>query len=146
MLSYIKRQKIIKKIILFAVIVGGVLGLALPASPTQVVAADDIDICSIGGGCVGNLDGADDLSGGDSMSRIIEVINFVANFLIYLVAGISVLYIILGAWFIISGLGDGPTYEKGLKTLKNAVLGLILALLARELVQFVVALIEDAKN
>lgn len=133
MLNTMERRSFIKKIILWAVIAGGLIALFVPRLAGSVYAADVIDPCDLGG-CVTDLEN----SNGDAESTIVNLIINIAKIMIGIVAALSVLYIILGAFFIITGLGgDGPTYEKGLKIFKNAILGLVLALLAFTIVSLI---------
>lgn len=130
----ILRVFVIKKIILFAVIFAGIFALFFPMFSNNAYAADSVsNVCGLGfnQSCVGTV------SGSGSDTAVNWILN-IAQWLTGIVVAVSVLYIILGAWFIIVGVGgDGPTYEKGLKVLKNAVFGLVMALLAFTIVYFI---------
>jgi len=149
MLTYTKRNKFIKKIILWSVVFGGLISLFIPTLATsQVVASENVDICGLGGsnGCISEVKDTKGLEGKEAIEKIAKVVGYVAKILVYIAVAISVIYIILGAWWMIVGLGDGPTYEKGLKTLKNAVLGLVVAMLAGWLINIIVGFVESLKK
>jgi hypothetical protein len=127
------KKKFIKTAIFIAVVMGGVLAILFPliTQSSVSVSANPCDIHP--SGCIEGIS----RSRGDVEGLITIILN-IASILTMIVMAVTVVYIILGAWFIIVGVGgDGPTYEKGLKVIKNAVLGLVIAVLAFSIVTLI---------
>lgn len=69
---------------------------------------------------------------------IVDVILNIANILLGIVTALSVIMLIYGAFIWVTGFGaDGDGESKGKGIVKNAIVGLIIALLAYTIVAFV---------
>jgi Type IV secretion system pilin len=78
--------------------------------------------------------GIDGLTGTDGIQGAIRG---AANFLVLIIASVSVIYLIFGAYKMISDSGDGAEFKKGKESVKNAIIGLIIALLAFSIISLV---------
>jgi hypothetical protein len=103
--------------------------------------------------CVGNasLPGCDKNKGfgnifkfgtGDTQTQLQTLISNVAGVLISLIAAVSVIYLILGAYSMISDNGDGKGYKDGLARVKYAILGLVVALLSFFIVSTIIGFVK----
>jgi hypothetical protein len=90
------------------------------------------DIICQGGDCLdfgGRLDGPE---------GIVFALIQIAALLTYLAVGLSVLMIVIGGIFFISDLGGGDRADKGKAIIKNALIGLLIAILAYTVISFLV--------
>jgi hypothetical protein len=134
--SYNSRTKLIKKIIFWSAIIGGFLALIFAPSGVSSF-AQPINVCeAVGGGCV---DGLDEVETG--REAIVDTILIIVRWLIYVSVGLSVLFIVIGAYFMIVSNGNEERYKNGLNTARNAVLGLILSILSLTIVNLVSGLV-----
>jgi hypothetical protein len=70
---------------------------------------------------------------------IVEFIQvFLLNILIPVSTVISLFFVVLGGYNMITSNGDSGKFEEGVKSLKNALIGLIVVLLATTIVQLIV--------
>jgi hypothetical protein len=81
------------------------------------------------------------LSGSNGIRSLIASL---ANLLILILASASVLYLIFGAYKMISDDGSGKGFQSGLASVKYALLGLVVAILSFAIVQLVVRFVGGA--
>ncbi len=132
--SYRDRSRLIKKVIFWAVITGGVLALLF----VQTVARADtkpIDPCDELGGCITGIQNYSNAK--TSQENIVSFVLTISRFLIYLAGAIAVLYIVLGGYYMITSNGNDAGYKKGLNTLLYAILGLIVAIISVTIVNII---------
>lgn len=129
--SYESRNKNIKRIIFWSVIIGGILALFFSRTSVSTF-AQPADVCEQIGGCV---QGINQLSRG--RDGVIELILRLVRIAIFISAGVAILFIVIGAYQMITSRGDDEVYASGLKTLRNSVLGLILAILSITIVSLI---------
>ncbi len=121
-------MKLIKRMTIVLGIIGG-FALAVP-SPS--VGAIDVfpDACSGTGADTAICKDRDT----DNISKYITII---VNILLYILGAVSVLVIIISGIYYVISLGDSSAIAKAKNTLLYAVIGLIVALLAYAIVNFV---------
>lgn len=129
--SYQQRSKLIKRIIFWSVMIGGLLALLLSRTSVETF-AQPVNVCEQVGGCIR---GTEDVSSGQD--GITEVVLNVVRFFIFISAGISVAFIVWGGYLMITSAGQSDQYETGLKSFRNAVIGLILAIVSLTIVSLV---------
>jgi hypothetical protein len=139
--TYEERRKSIKKIIFWSVLVGGLLALFF--MPTIVgtqaqTSTEPINLCDsdFGGTC---LEGIENTETGPT-----GIFNFILNVvyvLIYLSAAVAVFFAVLGGVKMITSGGAEGTYKEGLETFKNAIIGLIVAIVSLTVVNLIVGII-----
>lgn len=111
-------------------ILGIAAGLGLAALPTTVSAANVFDDA-----CSGNA--ADTVLCKNRNDDVQSVVKIVVNTLLYILGAISVVIIIIaGIMYTVSG-GDAAAVTKAKNTIMYAVVGLVVALLAYAIVNFV---------
>jgi hypothetical protein len=76
--------------------------------------------CAIGGNS--EIDG--------SKTSIADLIIRVANFIVYILAALAVLFIVIGGLMYVTDTGNGKRAENGKKIVTQAVIGLIIAIAA----------------
>jgi hypothetical protein len=128
----------IKNIILWSVIGGGFISLFIP---TLVNGQTDIDVCGRTGGC---LKGTDTLADGASQDTVVDLLIVIAQWLTYVSAGVAVLVGVVAGIQIMTSNGDTTKYQKGLKTLQYAVIGLVIAVVAYTVVAIITTLLGTA--
>jgi hypothetical protein len=139
------RQSFVKKAILFSVIIGAVIALFVPVFfPSIVAHSQPIDPCSTSQGIGGCLPGVDTVNAGNAKTGVTKVILDIAYFLIYLSGALAVLFIVIGAVQMITSGGDSGGYKKGIETLKNAVIGLVLAILSLTIVSLIAGFVPNS--
>ncbi len=139
---YSERNKIIKRVILWAVIIGGILALFFVQNKAgskifdfsffgsvnlQAQENTVIDPCSNGIG-IGCLEGTDSTNRGRGGDAIVSTILDIVFFLIYTSAAVAVLFIVIAAFQMITANGDEEKYKSSLKSLQYAVIGLVMAI------------------
>ncbi len=70
-------------------------------------------------------------------NSLVEVINNIANILLWLVAAIAIIYILIGGYKYIFSFGNPEAIEHAKNTLVYAIIGLILALSAILIMNFI---------
>lgn len=120
-------MKLYKKIILT---IGIILGLGLLFTPSQVLAFDVWDDA-----CTGSPDTA--LCEGRSDDKLPEMIRTIVNVLLYVLGAVSIVVIIMAGVFYTLSAGDQNQVTKAKNTLLYAVIGLVVALLAYAIVNFI---------
>jgi Type IV secretion system pilin len=81
-------------------------------------------------------------TGTDAQSSLQSLISSVAGVLISLIAAVSVIYLILGAYKMISDSGDGKGFSAGKDNVKYAIIGLVVALLSFFIVSTIVRFVK----
>jgi hypothetical protein len=139
---YHRRQKVVKAIILVLVLL---CGLVLFFSPTKVYSQESeggkpADVCQVfgAGSCLG---GTTDYEGRDANSIVSGLTVSIVNFLIFLGVALSVFFIVLGGYKMITANGNDKSVEDGRKMLIYAVLGLIVTLISYTVVVVVTNII-----
>jgi hypothetical protein len=66
----------------------------------------------------------------DGARNINDLIRWVINFLLYIVMGIAVLFLIIGGFLYITSAGNQEQADKGKKTVINAVIGIVIVILS----------------
>lgn len=164
--SYKERSKLVKTFILWAVVLLGFLAILFlqttttkgifnsfgflpqvqvqagtlvdvgePGTPQNIGSGRPIDLCDqgLGVGCVTGTESV--ASGGEG---VIFAVMRVVFFLIFISSGIAILFIVLGAYKMITSNGVEESYKAGLNTLKFAVIGVCLAILSMSIIYIVV--------
>jgi hypothetical protein len=80
--------------------------------------------------------------GAGGLTGIAAVIAQVGFFLVGVIAAVSVLFLILGAFDMVSDSGDGKKFANGKTRITNAIIGLVVALLAFAIVSVVIRVIK----
>lgn len=121
-------MKLYKKTILT---IGIIFGLGLLFAPSQVFAFDVWDDACTGDNANTALckDKADD--------KLPEMIRTIVNVLLYVLGAVSVVVIIMAGIFYTLSAGDQNQVTKAKNTLMYAVVGLVVALLAYAIVNFI---------
>jgi len=136
------RSRFIKKIIFWSILVGGLIAMLF--IPTRAMAFDAINstipviadakpvnVCEKVGGC---LAGSENV--GSGRDGVTKVVLDVARWLIYISVGIAVLYIVFGAFRMITG-GNEDSFKSGKTMVINATIGLILAIVSLTIVNII---------
>ncbi len=104
-----------------------------------------------------NLPGSEELCRGDncpggvndsntdnlgSESGIVNAVISIANFITFVAVGIAVLFIVIGGIYYITANGNEEQTGKGKSILVNAVIGLVIAIIAYTIVFVVVQILE----
>ncbi len=110
--------------------------------PTPTALAGDIlppssKLCPTGGCAV-------DVKNGDK-NAIVDVIILIANYATYVIVAVSILFLIYGAFLYVTDNGSGDSAKKGQKVLVNAIIGLVIAILAYTIVSVVSNLVGGTK-
>ncbi len=127
----------IKKIILWSVIIGGIIALFIPT----LVYGQNIpveDVCAASQSC---LKGTDSLAGGTSRDSVVKILLNIARFLTFVGAAVAVLVGVWAGITIMTSNGDSKKYENGLNTLRYAVIGLVITILAYTVVSIITGII-----
>jgi Type IV secretion system pilin len=132
----IDRISIIKKIILWSVIIGGLLALFIPTLVHAEIPT--IDVCKESKSC---LKGTDTLGNGDK-NTVVSFLITVAQYLTFIGAAIAVLFAVWGGIQMITSSGDDTKYKGGIKTLQYAIIGLVLTIVAYTIVAVVASLVQ----
>jgi Type IV secretion system pilin len=125
----------------------GVISFAGNGTVTPTPSAKgSIDPCTdtTNAGCSSGILKTLGLDGLTGTGGITGAIQGVANFLVIIIASVSVIYLILGAYKMISDSGDGKGFSAGKDNVKYAILGLIVALLAFSLVSLITRFVTKA--
>jgi multisubunit Na+/H+ antiporter MnhB subunit len=124
-------MKKIQTVLLSIAMLAGLV--ALPLVPTAVHADDANPVKSIG-------DGVKDIGGGEADSKgLTDLIQIIVNVLLFLLGAIAVIMIVLGGIKYTTSNGDSSQLTSAKNTILYAVVGLVVAILAYAIVNFVVA-------
>lgn len=129
--NYQERKKSIRKLIFWSVIIAAVLALVLSPTFTQA----QVDLCEqgIGGGCASFTSSYTEAGSAGIFKFILDI----AYFLIYISVAVSVLFGVIGGVKMITSNGNEDTYKNGLNTFKNAIIGMVLAIISLTVVNLV---------
>lgn len=122
----------LRNILLTAVVAFGLIAVALPVTASAVNVSQD---CSALGADAQN---SAVCKGGDD--QIENVVKTIVNTLLFILGAISVLVIIIAGIMYTTSGGNSNTVTKAKDTLLYAVIGLVVAVLAYAIVNFVVGL------
>ena len=163
--SYKERSKLIKTVILWIVILLGIMAVLFlqtqtaenPSSPhrsslfpkvyandpategggaetTNTTSGRPIDLCNDIAG-VGCLTGTTNV--GTGSDGVIYVVMQIVFLLVFIASGIAILFIVFGAYRMITSNGEEANFKLGLDTLKYATFGLALAILSMSIIYIV---------
>jgi hypothetical protein len=138
--SYTQRSKFIKRIIFWSVLIGALLALFFSSTSTGAF-AQPIDVCQTFNNC---LPGVQE-NKTEGAQGIVKFVMQVVWFLIFISTAIAVLFIVWGALLMITSAGSEDGYKKGIETLRNAVVGLVLGILSMTIV-FVISSVVPSIN
>ncbi len=82
-----------------------------------------------------NNNSTDSILGSDSL---VGLIKNVLNILLYIAGAISVLFVVIGGYQYLSSGGNEEAAEKGRKTVTNAIIGIVVVVLAFTIINVVV--------
>jgi hypothetical protein len=134
-MNYAMRTKLIKALITGVIICGA---LAFFSMPTTAL-GQAIDPCKALGGCAV---GTENYGTGDTKTNIVKVISDIISLLVYVSAAISVLFIVLGGYQMITSSGDAEKVKKGKETFTYAIIGLIAAIIAGFVVSVITQILQ----
>jgi hypothetical protein len=120
---------------------GGFLALFLARTSIGASAADPINVCEGISGC---FDGTNDIEPGQE--GITEFIINIVRFFIYISAAVAVGFSVWGAYLMITSAGNEDRYGNGLKSFRNAVIGLILAIVSLTVVNVVAQIVSGFRT
>jgi len=135
-------SRFIASVMMLVTLGGALTASVLVASPTTVYAQQACGnslgdrLPNFGTNCVGGLSNVK----GDK-AGIAALIQSIANFFIFVLAAISVLFIVYGGFLYVTDDGSGTKAGQGKKIVLNALLGLIIAVVSFTLVSLVVNLV-----
>ena len=127
--SYTQRAKFIKRIIFWSILIGALLALFFSSTTTRAFAAP-VDVCQTFNNCLPGVQ-ENKTEGADG---IVKFVMQVVWFLIFISTAIAVLFIVWGSLLMITSAGSEDGYKKGLQTLQNAVIGLVLGIVSMTIV------------
>lgn len=116
-----------------ALIISFIVALGLVALPTVSVAA--VDNCNGPADCI--QQGTNKVGGDQNQPKLEEGIKSVVNFLLYILGAIAVIMIIIGGIRYTTSNGDASNTKAAKDTILYAVVGLVVAILAYAIVNFV---------
>jgi uncharacterized membrane protein YidH (DUF202 family) len=140
--NYRDRSKFIKRLIFWSIVIGGIFALFF----AQTVAhAQTINLCDSSqqnslGGCISGLQ---NYSTDTTQNNVTKFVLDIVRFLVYIGAGIAVLFIVLGGFNMITSNGNADQYKKGLNTLVYAIIGLVVAIVAVTIVALVSSIVTN---
>lgn len=105
-------------------------GVGMVSAPTYVAA------CSSAADCV--QDGVDDAGGTGSKVSLGNLIKTVVNVLLYILGAIAVIMIVIGGIKYTTSNGDSSAVTSAKNTIMYAVIGLVIAMMAYAIVNFVI--------
>lgn len=136
--SVIKQR--LKQIIFWSVLLGGILALFVPviAQSTAIETFAQSDVCQTFGGdsaCLSGTPRGDGAADTEAVgNNIVSIIISISTLLTFIAGGVAVLFIVIGGYYVISAQGDQGRAKAGYDTLKNAIIGLIITVLAYTIV------------
>ncbi len=125
-----------KKIKYLLLTLGLIAGFGLTVIPTSVSAANATDVI-----CQQNP--SSPLCATSTNDSVPKIIQKIINGLLYVLGAVTVIVIIFSGIFYTTSSGDAKMVEKAKNTLFYAVVGLIVAIMAYAIVNFVVGLFPD---
>lgn len=134
-------SRFIASVMMLITLGGALTATILVATPATVYAQQSCGtsndrLPSFGANCVGGLATVKGDRGG-----IANIIQTFANFFIFILAAISVLFIVYGGFMYVTDDGSGEKAKKGQKMVLNALIGLVVAVVSFTLVSLVVNLV-----
>ncbi len=141
MAVFLTKKFWIKQIILWLTLVSAFFALMIPVPvKSQSVPANAqpevINPCDESDGLGGCLNGFEQFDRPGSDGPVALILN-ISRILTFISGAIAVLFIVYAGFLMVTSSGDKGRYEDGLKTLKNAIIGLIVAILAYTIVTLV---------
>jgi len=121
-ISQQNRRRIIKKIILWAIIGLAFLALFIPNLVRARMANLTADPCEVFGTCIAGIKDATEPT--DSGNFAQSIILQIAGYLAYISGSLAIVFTMLGAWDMMSSGGDAAKFKKGSQSMLYAVLGL----------------------
>lgn len=122
--SYHNRQRLIKRIIFWAIVLIAILALFIPNLVRARMANDPTgDPCVIFNSCISGIkDMKPPTDSGDFAQTIILQI---AGYVAFLSGSLAIIFIILGAWNMMSSGGNAGKFKKGYQSMLYAIIGLV---------------------
>ena len=146
-------KNLLKKIILWSVIIGGILALFVPmfvksdiggifpSAEISAFASESESPCELFGGerCIGGENVGENLAdeNADSSEEVVKIIFSLINFFIFIAAAIAVGFFVFGGYIVLTSSGDQGRQKNGRDTIRNALIGLVIILFASRIVQLV---------
>jgi hypothetical protein len=145
-------KSLIKKIILWSIIIGGVIALFVPTSvfsnfdnTANISVNAEQSPCEIfnSGGSATKCDSGINKSvktvnATNTKESITKFIFSFANILIFISAAVALIYFLYGGFTYLTAGGDGGKSKNAIEIIKNATIGLVIILLAYSLVQILI--------
>ena len=146
--TYLHRRPFIKKLILFSVILGAILALMIPLSIKgfgQSIGAKPLNPCDsqVIGFCLKGVQQSKDTFSKDPAQGVTNVILQIVYFLIYVAAGVALLFFVLSAYQLLTSQGDDAKYKKALVGLQRSIIGLVVALVSVTIITLVVNVVTN---
>lgn len=117
-----------KKIKLFVISIAAVLGIMTLAAPVYVGASPASQIQS-----------GSNAAGGSGAASLGDTIKTIVNILLYILGAIAVVMIVIGGIRYTTSNGDSSSITSAKNTILYSVIGLVVAILAYSIVNFVVS-------
>lgn len=135
-MDYALRRRWIKQLITLAVVGGAILAFFIPTT----VASQPIDPCDALGGCSDTLiESADQ----DTVEgSITEVVLSVVRLLIFISAGIAVLFMVFAGFRMVTSNGDAEQFKKGKETLIAALVGFVICVISISIITLVGSILQ----
>lgn len=122
-----------------------VAGLGAVASMSPAVYADGVILCpGTNNEWQPSLDQCSNLSGGNNQNNLMSTVNTIINVIIGVVGFVAVVMMIMGGISFITSQGDSAKVTKARNTILYGVVGLIVAILAFAIVNFVLSSVFNA--
>lgn len=132
------KKIIIASLTTLALLAGVVATSAVFSEPAQAINVFSGSCGGSGGGNGGSGGGSGDLCGAASSDSAENLIKNVINILLYLVGIIAIIAIIIGGIRYVTSNGDSGAVKSAKDTVLYAVVGLVVAIMAFAIVNFVV--------
>jgi hypothetical protein len=120
-------------------LVGGLVYAPVTAEAQNNCQSNSNRTPNFGDNCVGGLNNVRGTREG-----IAEIVVRIVNFFIFILAAVSVGFIVYGGYLFVTDNGDGNNAGKGKKIVINAIIGLVVALISFTVVTLVVNFISTA--
>lgn len=128
-------MKNIKRVIMSVAILVGVAGAVLPTATAGAINVFDPDS---GAACTDDAAAKTDICKAGKTDKLQGYVKPIINIILYILAVVAVIVIIIGGFMYVVSGGDSATITKAKNTILYAVIGLVVAILAYAIVNFVV--------
>ncbi len=128
----------LKQIIFWSILLGGILALFVPVFAQSLgLEAYAQDVCDTfnTNSCLAGTPRGEGTADPEAVgNNVVSIIISIAVTLTYISAAVAVIFIVIGGFLMITSAGDNSKYKAGLDTLKNAIIGLVITVLAYTIV------------